>query len=542
MQSDLFPGDTSQDHYNDLNIFQGYRRNLRNAHIQGMSFSTMTLMVLNAASIDFVHIGKHYRQETTISMLSDDVLLEILDLFQKNYDPAPRPEALPESVWDWHILVHVCQKWRQVVFASPLRLHLRILCMHGTPVRKSLDIWPTLPVVLEYVPQIEGADEDNLISALEHPDRVSSIGLWLTALQLGKIVKVMQEPFPALTHLFLSIHISSDVPVLPCEFLGRSAPCLRTIKLYGVPFPGLPVLLLSTSDLVNLRLFDIPQTGYIPPEAMVAALAMLTKLEDLRIGFQSPASRPDRIHLPPTTRTVLPALTMFEFHGVPEYLEDFVAQIDAPRLHGISVSCFNQLVDIEIPQLWQFIDHSENLGQAMRCFVEFQHNYISFRAGLTTPAPEPFYYFPHNIKVRILCEGIDWQAAHMAQALNQISATRVLSNMVHVVIHSDEIGLKPEDMDDIEWRDLLRPFSSVQTLFVSREFAGHVSHSLNDTPVVMVTELFPALEMLCLEGQPVSSVHKFITARSESGLPVTTVDSRREFEERLLSYLNQNIQ
>jgi hypothetical protein len=89
-----------------------------------MSSSTVTLIVLNAASIDFVHIGKHYRQETTISMLSDDVLLEILDFFQKNHDPAPPPEALPEAVWDWHVLVHVCHKWRQVVFASPLRLHL----------------------------------------------------------------------------------------------------------------------------------------------------------------------------------------------------------------------------------------------------------------------------------------------------------------------------------------------------------------------------------------------------------------------------------
>jgi hypothetical protein len=474
-------------------------------------------------------------------MLSDDVLLEILDFFQKNHDPTPRPEALPEAVGDWHILVHVCQKWRQVVFASPLRLHLRILCTHGTPVRKSLDIWPTLPVVLEYIPQIEGADEDNIISALEHPNRVSSVGLWLTCRQLGKIVTVMQEPFPELRHLFLSVHISNDVPVVPCEFLGRSAPCLRTIKLYGISFPGLPMLLLSTSCLVTLRLFDIPQTGYIQPEAMVAALATLTRLEDLRIGFQSPTSRPDRICLPPVSRTVLPTLTMFEFRGVREYVEDFVARIDAPRLYWISVSYFNQLVDFENPQLWQFIDHSEDLSQSMCCFVEFQHNSVSFVAGFTTHIPEPFYDFPHHIRVRILCEGLDWQVSHIAQVLGQISATSGLSNMVHLVIDSDEISLRPEDMDDIEWLQLFRPFSSVQTLFVSRELAGHVSRSLDDIPEGTVTELLPALDMLCLEDQPVSSVHKFITARSESGRPVTTVESRRECEERLISCLNPDI-
>jgi hypothetical protein len=74
---------------------------------------------------------------------------------------------------------------------------------------------------------------------------------------------------------------------------------------------------------------------------------------------------------------------------------------------------------------------------------------------------------------------------------------------------------------------------------VSKKFSGHISRALEDIPEVMATEVLPALDMLCLEDQPVSSVHKFITARSESGRPVTTVDSRREYEERQTSYLNQ---
>jgi hypothetical protein len=179
---------------------------------------------------------------------------------------------------------------------------------------------------------MERNDEDNVIAALDHPDRLSAVGLSLTGRQLGKIVTVMQEPFPALKHLSLETRILNDVPVLPCEFLGRSAPCLQSIVLDGIPFPALPVLLLSTIDLVTLNLLNIPQTGYISPEAMVAALATLIRLEDLEIKFQSPASRPDQIHLPPVTRTVLPALTDFYFNGVREYLEDFVARISAPRL------------------------------------------------------------------------------------------------------------------------------------------------------------------------------------------------------------------
>ena len=92
-------------------------------------------------------------------------------------------------------------------------------------------------------------------------------------------------------------------------------------------------------------------------------------------------------------------------------------------------------------------------------------------------------------------------------------------------------------MDNIEWLQLLRPFSSVRTLFVSRDFAGHVSCSLDNITAVMATEVLPALKMLCLEGETPSSDHKFIAARSESGRPVLVVNTQREFQENLKMYL-----
>ena len=430
----------------------------------------------------------------------------------------------------------MCQRWRQVVLASPSRLNLQIFCTHGTPVRKNLDIWPTFPIHIEYLydKTIEGMDEDNIIAALEHPDRVSAVSLSLTGPQLGKVIAVMQEPFPALTHLFLT-RKSNDFPVgpvLPSEFLGRSAPCLRNVELVGIPFPALRALLLSASDLVTLRLIDIPQIGYIPPQAMVVALATLTRLEDLRFGFKSSASRPDRIHLYPVTRIVLPSLVSFDFHGIREYLEDFVARINAPRLHKIWICYFNQLVDFEIPCLWQFIECSKGLNRPMRCLVEFQNDRVTFSASPTKSSGD----FPPHIDIDIRCKGIDWQFSHLSQAINQISAV-----FIHFAIISHSINPEPEDMGDIEWLELLRPFSSIRTLFVSKKIAGHISRSLENTAMVMATEVFPALDMLCLEGQPVSSVHKFISTRLEPGRPVTTVDTRRTFEERLMSYVNQEI-
>ena len=506
--------------------------------IEGITFPCQCTLLKIVPSTDVSCAGKlRPIHASTISMLSDDVLLEIFDFCQKNHTPGPQCEALPGAVWDWQILVHVCQRWRQVVFASPLRLNLRILCKPGTPVRKHLDIWPIFPIHIEYmIPEaIEGID-DNIVAALEHPDRVSAVGLYrVTGPQLGTMIAVMQEPFPALTHLCLTCMLN-DVPLLPSEFLGRSAPCLRTIKLVGIPFPALPVLLLSTSDLVTLHIFNIPQTGYISPEAMVAALATLSRLEDLDIGFQSPASRPDQIRLLPVTQTILPSLTHVNFRGVREYLEDFAARIDAPRLQKIWISYFNQPFDFEVPQLCHFIERTlaDVLNRPLRCSVEFYNDFVTLTAGPTTDVPESesFEIFPSCIDVNILCKGVDWQVSHVAQVLNQVPA--LLSSTIHFAIIAYSISPEPEDMDDVEWMELLRPISSVQALFVSREFSGHVSRALEDIVGWTVTDVLPDLDVLCLEDQPVSTVHKFIAARLESDCPVTTVDSRMEFKESLI--------
>ena len=142
------------------------------------------------------------------------------------------------------------------------------------------------------------------------------------------------------------LSISSDdeaVPVLPSGFLVGSAPRLQKVRLSGVPFPALPTLLWSASDLVELELhkLELPLTGYISPEGMAAGLATLTRLRSLHIRFRSPASFPDGICLPPVTRAVLPALTAFEFEGVSNYLEDLVARLDCPRPR--SSTCINAL-------------------------------------------------------------------------------------------------------------------------------------------------------------------------------------------------------
>ena len=186
-------------------------------------------------------------------MLPENILLEIFDFYRKDHEYANRGVAGKE-VWSWHLLVHVCRRWRQVIFESPRCLNLRIFCTEKSAVEKKLAIWPAVPIVICCYTweSISPREEGNLIAALRHPSRVCSVTLRALGPQVGKVVTVMQEPFPVLTYLRIWSW-GESAPVLPGGFLGGSAPCLQTISLQGIAFPALLTLLLSANDLVKLE-------------------------------------------------------------------------------------------------------------------------------------------------------------------------------------------------------------------------------------------------------------------------------------------------
>ena len=346
----------------------------------------------------------------------------------------------------------------------------------------------------------------------------------------------MQEPFPVLRNLRLIYMKLMDeiIPVIPAEFLGGSAPCLQHLFLYSIPFPALPTLLLSTSDLAQLELRIIPSTGYISPEAMVVGLAALPRLRTFVIEFQSASPRPD-LTPPPVTRTVLPALTSFQFKGASEYLEDLVARIDVPQLNGIHIYYLNQLVDFQVVQLSRFIDRSvgPKLALFKHAHVTFDSNQVSFNTYHHENDPDTDMPYATTT---ISCKEIDYQISHMAQVLGHYSAA--LSNVVHLDLEVDSDENRQLDgLDGVEW--LLRQFSTVKTLYVTQELAGYLALALEDITAEMVAEVLPSLDLICLAGQPESSIEKFVGARQLSGLPVTVISSEKELDERIESYVSK---
>ncbi|KAI0286441.1 hypothetical protein BC826DRAFT_1108872 [Russula brevipes] len=404
--------------------------------------------------------GNLGRPHVTINLLPDDVLLEIFDIHIVNEDVHHDR---------WHALVHVCRRWRTVVFASARRLNLQLRCTYRRPVRKKLNIWPALPITIEDGgTRVKGAS--NIIAAFKHPDRVRSIDLGrIPNSVLKRFAAAMKDPFPTLTYLRLFAR-DNKAPVLPDSFLGGSAPRLQTLDLSRIPFPGIPNLLLSASDLIDLHLLDIPHSGYISPEAMVAGLSTLTRLELLHIHFQSPRSRPGQLSPPRPTRAVLPALNYFEFKGVSEYLEDLTSRIDAPLLSYLRIIFFNQLI-FNTPRLCAFISRVEKLRSQSQANMTFSLDNVKL-SFVADGRP--------GLVLTIRCKPSDWQLSSLTQVCDSPFVS--LFNLERLEIREDSY-LRPhwqEDVENIQWPELFHPFTTIKSLSLSKEFTPCVVPALQE--------------------------------------------------------------
>ncbi len=445
----------------------------------------------------------------TIDMLPDVALLEIFDFYMG--------EA--SSISGWHTLVHVCRIWRKVVLESPHRLNLQLECTPRKPVRRMLDIWPPLPIIIRqhgYSTWIL----DNILAALEHNDRVCQISLWPIPSPLcEKVLAAMQVPFPALTRL----RLWSIDEAIPDSFLGGSVPRLQELFLEHIPSQGLPKLLLSATDLVDLRLTEIPHSGYISPEAMVTCLAALTRLENLTLKFHTPRPLTDQESRrpPPLTCSVLPALNVLWFKGVSEYLEDLVARIDAPLLHDLEIIFLHQLI-FDTPQLAQFISRAPALNIHDQARVVFSGSHV--RATLPGTSSR-------GLNLGISCRQSDWQLSSLAQVCTASFPQALIQSVEHLYLI--ERGFLPlhrqDDVEDSQWLELLRPFTSVKNLYLSKDFTPRIAPSLQVLVGGNVIAVLPALQNLFYEelhplgpssGPAQEAIWRFAIARRLSNHPI----------------------
>ncbi len=480
---------------------------------------------------------------TTIEVLPDDVVLDILDfcVVGDQYFPSfgnrlaivRRNEVTKKTVEWWQPLVHVCRRWRNIVLGSSRRLNLRLCSTLGTVTRKTLDIWPAFPLLIMNDDIID-TPVDNLTPVLEHSNRLCQIHLIrssLTTPQIEKVWAAMQVPFPELTALTLGSlgecpmrSPSEIVPVVPDSLLGGSAPRLRHLTFLRIPCPGLPKLLLSATQLVELHFWDIPHSAYISPEEMVKCLSVMTNLEKLCLGFKSPQSRPHqeskRHTSPPPTRSVLPTLMSFTLKGANEYLEDLLARIDGPRLYWLWITLFNN-IDFETPELILFIGRTPTFKSPNEAHVAFDssHAWLKLQSQASNLG---------KVEVNISCSEPDWQFSALEQICTSFSPVLSGTESLYISenLHSSSKLDWKDDIENAEWLRFLSQFTAVKSLYLSKEFVPRIGPALQELTGGRTEEVLPTLQSFFLEGfQSMESVQEgigqFISGRKLTNHPIT---------------------
>ncbi|KAH9992750.1 hypothetical protein BJV74DRAFT_395509 [Russula compacta] len=158
-------------------------QNARFSHRSGPSIPIYSSTMRKHNPRHLKESGEQLRDHVTIDILPDDVLFEIFHCCRlggmRKFD----------VTWEWEKLVHVCRRWRHLAFASPRHLDLRLVCTPRTRTREMLDIWPPIPIIINYSHNPRPKRSiSNVLAALKHHDRIREIRLGdLTSSQLERV-------------------------------------------------------------------------------------------------------------------------------------------------------------------------------------------------------------------------------------------------------------------------------------------------------------------------------------------------------------------
>ena len=466
-------------------------------------------------TVDLCDIGN-----APIDMLSEDVLLEVFGFYLCGADGKGK----------WKTLVHVCRGWRSIVFSVPRRLDLRLVCTDRKPVRKMLEIWPELPIVIR-IDWRFGSKNDELLATLEHKDRICELHAEsISDHGFELLAQATQDPLPALTDLYLDA--SWGRHVVPDSLMRGSAPHLRSLHVKGFEFPALPKLLSSATGLVDLSLCHFP---YNYSWVMVDCLPSWTRLEILRIQYQDFKPRRGQAsgHSPPLTRTVLPALTEIAFEGGSESLDHFFSYFDAPLLKHVDLTFYDMAV-FDFSQMSQFIGRKESFELFDQAHMWRDPMVINLALSSKKGTTGGMW-----LTLTMRCEHRIWRLRTLtmdphppADPLNTDDSFDLPFDPPKELHWWNETG-------NAQWLEFLRFFSAVEDLYLSEAVSWSVTPVLGEISArgsaVTARGVLPALQTAFIAGydrlwsQRVREpMGKFIAERELSGHPVVVCPWNKE--------------
>ena len=435
-------------------------------------------------------------------------------------------------IWDrerwWHKLVHVCHRWRTLIFGSTRYLGLCLVCTYSTPVANMLGHSPPLPLVIDFFNAKRDitADEEGIMFALRQRDRVSRIRLRMSASKLQKLAMAIDEEYPILEYLIMRpLKVDKSSALILPEAL--QAPRLRHLMLRGFVLPIRSQLLTNCASIATLSLCITHRDAYFQPNTLLRWISFMPQLETLVIDFSisTPNRDVDR-QLWNTSlikHVTLPNLRFLVLQSGSAYVEAVVRWITAPRLKKLDIWFFKQLT-FSVPCLRKFISTTTNLRFDSAKF-EFCKDKV-YAGVFLREEVELAQVKMIPLLIIVHCWHLDWQVSSVAQifhSLNQIFTAVEHLTLEHRV--HDRSSEEHNEVDRAEWRKLLMSFSKVKTLRIGDGLIKEVSRSLRLDDGEVPLELLPELQSLTYSeiDSTGDAFTPFIDARQNAGHPVTVV-------------------
>ena len=445
-----------------------------------------------------VMVDRSQSPSKSIHVLNDDALLHVFTLcrplvLNEDEDININTHILPGEEWSrcerwWYNLVHVCQRWRTLIFASASYLRICHVCTHGTQVGRMLTYSPILPLVVDYADETRRggwAEEDapGLWNALlpERRGRVRRIRLLVhESPHWDFFWALLDGTFPALECLIVKLrerrHPTPSFK-LPHRF---RAPRLRHLVFTRFDFP-LATPILDTS--VHLVTLSLNLVVFCLPNDLLERLSSLPRLEILNIASTSPISddfgmpwgQGSQWSTPLNTHATLSNLHLFRFEGHGLYLKALLPGMTAPLLGGLQIAFLNQMTPSVSCQLscgTTAENHNFSIGSA---WFRFHQRGVSV---CVCPSDEGRAYV---FSLHAFCRGLTSQLSFVSQLFDGLSP--LLASVVDLSLDCSGRTCLSEQHHDTEnkrmhWRNLLRSFRNVEILRVHGELSQDISRAL----------------------------------------------------------------
>ena len=472
----------------------------------------------------------------TIDNLPTELLLEIFDAYRQHFDYGYKHQRCWNTSLTWFKLIHVCRKWRHVVFTSMTHLNLYLILETRHRDRNHRDIilsrhFPPLPIVIDchFGGPSTPEDQVRLLSTLKLCDRVHGISVFgRRAPDFAEFFEQTKRPFPTLKSLKI-YHEHLDTLELPPTFIGGSAPSLRCLKINPVSFASISPILSSATQLVDLSLVIELTFSPSQEESLLAYLKAMPCLRHLSLIISDRSINSLAHPSEPEDIVTLFKLTDFHYHSPSVVLDILVAGFTAPSLQELCIGAIDTTA-LPVPHLPQFINA---IGKAYHSLHLYFRETVVFRIELLTEAEYVgrrmpsftfyAYHFPDS----------------MMQTNSAFSAKFATLKELRITFMKSEGDTTWQDVTP--WRRFLQQFCSVKVIRLERGSLHCIADSLKPKHGEPILDFLPFLEEieLCVYNiampeselaAELAAFQPFVSAREQAGCPIRVYRSVKSMD------------